>query len=194
MRAAKLAMAAQYLKKHSGASPPFTLAFMTDCTRAPNPELIARALPPNSAIVLRDYAHPDRHALARRLRIISAQRKCLLLVGADTELAKDVGADGVHSPNWHNSPPGFGISSVACHNPEELKRPAAMRADVIFLSPAFETKSHPGTTPLGLANFKRLAGEAPAPVLALGGVAHENSRRLRGPNIAGLAAISAFYA
>lgn len=173
---------------------------MTDADRAPDPELIARALPPGAAIVLRDYAAPNRDALARRLAVIARARDLVFLVGADMRLACQVKADGVHLPSWAPLPDALKsaangkIVTCACHNGDELARAAEINADAAFLSPALETASHAGAGGLGADAFKERAGAATLPVLALGGVDEHNARLLAGPNVAGLAAISAFLA
>ncbi len=197
-RAAKLAAAAAALKRESAAAAPFSLAFMTDAARAPQPELIARALPPNAAVIFRDYAAPDRAHLARRLISIAKQRGVLFLVGADARLARAISADGVHLPSWaqpsdgpHDDYAGL-IVSCACHDADDLARAAAIHADVAFLSPVFPTQSHMGADALGAEKFNALAADAKLPVLALGGVDERNVSKLAGRNVAGLAAIGAF--
>ena len=48
------------------------------------------------------------------------------------------------------------------------------RASLVFVSPVFATRSHPGAPALGLDRAKRLAEAAGAPAIALGGM---NARR-----------------
>lgn len=194
-RANKLAASALSLKRQSGVSPPFSLAFLTDQKRAPQPQLIARALPPGAAMILRDYEHKDRAALAVELKSICAERGLFLLIGADSDLAEEIGADGHHAPAWYNGPQAafpHAINTTSCHDAAALSGATAAGFDVIFLSPAFPTASHPGKAALGANNFRKLAAMSPAPVLALGGVTEENAHQLAGANVAGLAAIGAF--
>jgi thiamine-phosphate pyrophosphorylase len=168
---------------------------MTDQMRAPHPELVARVLPKGAAVILRDYEAPDRAYLATRLKSICSARGVKLMIGADPDLAMRIGAHGVHCPRWFNlvnPPPKSMVISAACHNDEELDRARGMGADLIFLSPVFETGSHQGGKALGATAFRDMAAQAPAPVLALGGVTAENAHRLSGVNVAGISAISAF--
>ncbi|GJL94116.1 MAG: thiamine phosphate synthase [Hyphococcus sp.] len=195
MRTAKLAAAARSLKHSSGASgAAFCLAFMTDQARAPHPEIIARAMPRGSAVILRDYKRPDKSALARRLRSITEKNGSLLLIGADARLAQEIGADGVHYPSWAAVKPDNkgAIITAACHKAEDLMRAKDAGANLAFLSPVFATGSHPGADALGAERFKALAAASPLPVIALGGVDETNASTLRGKNVIGLAAISAF--
>jgi len=194
-RAVKLAAAAHGLKCFANISAPFSLAFLTDRMRIPHPETITRALPKGAAIILRDYDWPEREALARRLKVICVERRLLLLIGADIELAKTVGADGVHFPSRMKSRlplPATMIMSTACHTQEDLDRAGETHTDIAFLSPVYPTASHPGAQSLGPDTFKAMARGATVPVIALGGVDEENADMLNGPNIVGLAAIGAF--
>jgi thiamine-phosphate pyrophosphorylase len=64
------------------------------------------------------------------------------------------------------------------------------RADLIFLSPVFLTRSHPNGRTLGRRGFAALAQLSEVPVIALGGM---NARRARTLNGAyGWAAIDAW--
>lgn len=195
MRAAKLASAAGALKRKSGAIAPFSLVFMTDRLRVPNPILIARALPKGSAVILRDYNMPKREALAAQLAQICNARSLFLLIGADPALAHRVGAKGLHIPSWFrewNEIPKTLIVTASCHNDAELRGARAVDVKIALLSPAFPTLSHPDANALGAERFRRMAAASPIPVLALGGVNEGNAPKLAGPNVAGIAAIGAF--
>ncbi len=194
MRSAKLAAAAQSLKRGSDVSgAAFCLAFLTDRALAPEPETIIGALPPGAAVILRDYEAPHRAALAQRLKAVCATHGILFLVGADLTLANNLGADGVHFPSWTDIRPAPGmIATAACHSALELEKAAAAGAQLAFLSPVFATQSHPGEQTLGAALFKSIARTSPLPVLALGGVDETNASQLAGRNVTGLAAISGF--
>ena len=200
-RAAKLAAAARLLKSAGGplaAKAPFSLAFLTDAARGPAAALVARALPAGSALILRDYGDPRRAARARALATICAARGVLFFVGVNAELARAVGAAGVHlrSDQLRASPQiarEFFITA-ACHDADELTLARAAGADAAFLSPAFPTASHPNAKTLGADELKRLAARASLPVLALGGVNETNAMRLAGDNVAGFGAIGAFAA
>ncbi len=198
-RAAKLAAAARRLKSAGGAraaQAPFSLAFMTDAGRGPDAILAARALPAGAALILRDYGDPRRLAKARALAAICAARGVIFLVGGDPALASASGAGGVHlRSDQLRAPPAMArglIVTAACHAEHELACAAAIGAAAAFLSPVFETRSHPDAAPLGPEEFKRLANLAQLPVLALGGVDETNAMRLAGANVAGFGAIGAF--
>lgn len=199
-RSAKLAAAGRALKRASGATAPFCLAFLTDRTRIPEPEPILGALPAGAAVIFRDYDAPRRAAIARRYLAICRARGVLFLVAGDRDLAAAIGADGVHWPGRLLAAAARGnrsenlIVTAACHGAEDLARAHHLGAGLALLSPVFPTPSHAGAPALGRARFRALAAASPLPVLALGGVDAANARLLAGANVAGLAAIGAFAA
>ena len=194
-RSAKLAAAAEVLKRQSGSASPFSLAFLTDQMRAPDPFAIVRAMPADAAVILRDYEMADREAHAKALQSACADRNIAFLVGDDIDLARAIGADGVHFPSRRHaamSPIKDLIVTTSCHNEEEIRLAGINGVDLVFLGPAFPTQSHPDAPALGAAAFRRLAAQSAAPVLALGGVTEENAHALIGKNVTGIAAIGAF--
>lgn len=197
-RAATLAAAARRLNSEGGekaARAPFFLAFLTD-PRGPDPLLVASVLPRGTALVFRDYDSAGRAARARALSTLCAGRGVLFLVGAEAGLAADVGAAGVHlRSDQLRTPPATArglVVTAACHDAGDLALAASVGADAAFLSPVFETQSHPGAKTLGADEFKRLAEAAALPVLALGGVDETGAALLAGANVAGFGAIGAF--
>jgi thiamine-phosphate pyrophosphorylase len=195
-RAARLAAAARALKRAGRADAPFSLAFFTDRRRAPQPEPLLRALPAGAAVVFRDYDDPRRAATARRYASICRTRGVLFLVAGDDDLAEATCANGAHWPAARLSSrraASRGILSVSAHHAEELAVARAARADIVWLSPVFPTRSHVGAPSLGAEAFRRLAAGSPVPVLALGGVDASNAAKLAGVNVAGFGAIDAFF-
>ncbi len=181
---------------HSGRAP-FSICVMSDQTRVDDPETLLSILPRGSAFIFRDYAHPERLAVAKTLRTRAAQHGVLFLVAGDFALASRVHADGLHVPGWMLAKPGLwqsfkGIRTVACHSLGDLQKAALFGADLALLSPVFATRSHQGAPHLGRAGFLAMTRQAGLPVLALGGINHENASRLGGANVSGIAAISAF--
>jgi thiamine-phosphate pyrophosphorylase len=56
----------------------------------------------------------------------------------------------------------------------ELRLAEAAGARLLFLSPLFATRSHPGAAALGPRRFAELAARARRPVIALGGVTQKH--------------------
>ncbi|MFD2429986.1 thiamine phosphate synthase [Sphingobium scionense] len=177
-------MHARHRKKLPG------LWLMTD-ERVEDALLLAAAarLPRGRAgIVFRHYRTEavKRRALFEALRTIARRRRLVLILAGDARTAAAWRADGWHGrdgpKNFHRL-----IHSLAAHDARELQ--AAARADMVFLSPLFPTRSHPGAGALGRVGFVALARQAKAPVIALGGVKAGHRHVLHGIGAVGWAAI-----
>ncbi|MCB2101969.1 MAG: thiamine phosphate synthase [Rhodobacterales bacterium] len=170
---------------------------MTDPARLADPVAAVRRLPRGAAVILRHYDDPDRAALARALAALCRARGLVLLVAGDARLARAVGAGGLHLPEGMVAAPGWRglvrsgwLVTAAAHSPAALACAARAGAHAALLSPVFPTASHPGAVALGPLRFCRLAGRAPLPVHALGGVDDPGAARLAGARCAGFAAIA----
>ena len=138
-------------------------------------------LPKGSGVVFRHYGlvPAERRKLFERVRRVAKRRRLLLLA-----CGKGLRGDGVHGAR------GGGLRSASAHSLRELKAAERSGAKLVFLSPAFPTRSHPGTRALGPVRFGLIAGQARVPVIALGGVDERKARRL--PHIYGWAGIDAW--
>jgi thiamine-phosphate pyrophosphorylase len=182
-------------------SPYPVLWLFTDAARLADPLAAIARLPPGLAgVVFRHDGVAGRDVLGRRVAALCRARRLALVVAGDARLAAALRA-GVHlrGGRW----PGVvrvprkrgGLRTASAHDGAQLRRAAGAGAEVVFLSPAFATASHPGGRPLGAARWARLAGIAGAPrVYALGGVDGGNVRRLGrecagAGGIAGLASV-----
>ncbi len=70
--------------------------------------------------------------------------------------------------------------TASVHNYRELIAAHRAGVDLIFLSPVFPTRSHPGGPTLGRRRFAELALRARVPVIALGGITAHRARSLKG--------------
>ena len=133
-------------------------------------------LPAGGGIVFRHYrlAEKRRRALFEEVKAAARRRHQLLLLAGPADQARDWGADGSHGRG-----PGPGLRSAPVHGLHEILAAERDGADLLFLSPVFETRSHPGARTLGPANFNRLARRTDLPVMALGGMNEIRVRRLR---------------
>jgi len=192
---AKLARAAQALNANASARLP-ALILMTDERRLPDPVAAADALPKGSAVILRHTDPQARAELAHSLTDVATRRGLLLLIAGDPELAMRVAAAGLHLPearleeaaHFKALRPGWLITAAA-HSGRALARAATFRADAGLLAPAFPTLSHKERAALGVTRFRLIAGSAPLPVYALGGVNARTIASLAGSRLAGIAAI-----
>lgn len=97
-----------------------------------------------------------------------------LFINADIELAKAVGADGVHLVGKQLAElkvrPRLNWCAASCHSIEELRRAETLGCDMALLSPVLPTRSHPGIPHLGWGKFAELSKGSSIPIYALGGL------------------------
>ena len=126
-------------------------------------------LPEGSGIVFRHYSldRDARSKLAGRLSAICRERAFKLAIGVNVDLGRAVGADLIHNPRAETRNLPF---SLAVHSMADAVEAAGLGATLVFVSPVFETRSHPGRTALGPALAVEIAQAARAPAIALGGM------------------------
>jgi thiamine-phosphate pyrophosphorylase len=179
--------------KLAGGTPLPVLILFTDDERLPDPLGAARALPRGAAVIVRAQDAAQRRRLAFALRDVARARSLFLLIAGDVELARMVGADGVHLPQARIGEAaalrarGRWLVTAAAHGPEAWRK--AGYVDALILSAVFATTSHRGRAALGPARANLIARRSPKPVYALGGITAQNADRLCG--FCGIAAIGA---
>jgi thiamine-phosphate pyrophosphorylase len=138
-------------------------------------------LPKGSGVVFRHHglAPAERRRLFAKVRRVARRRRLLLLASG-----KGLRGDGAHGGR------GGGFRSASAHDLRELRSAERSGAKLVFLSPAFPTRSHPGARALGPVRFGLVSRQARIPVIALGGMDARRARRL--PNIYGWAGIDAW--
>ena len=141
-----------------------------------------------AGIVFRHHRTPteQRVALAREVSLFARRYDLVLAVSRDIALARHVGADLVHNPEepLENLP-----FSRAVHDEAEAHAARADGAALVFVSPVYPTRSHPGAAAIGEQEAARLAALAGLPAYALGGVTEDKKERLAGLGFDGWAAI-----
>jgi thiamine-phosphate pyrophosphorylase len=183
---------ARRLNREAGAPSIPALYFFTDPERTPEPMAVAARLPRGTALVYRHFGAPDRARVAWGLAAICRAHGLFLLIAADPELARRVGAAGVHWPErlLPDQRESAGLVTASAHSRSALARAARLGVDACVLGPVFATARASGNRPLGLFRASQLARGAGVPVIALGGVNATNAARLAGRGFAGLAAVS----
>ena len=152
-----------------------------------------RRLPTHSGVVFRHYhlAPQARRDLFRQVGRICRQRGHMLILAGSERLALRWHADGFHRRS------GIARSTILrsapVHNHAELREALRNKADLLFISPLFETASHAGGKVLGRFAFNTLAHHrGPALVIALGGITRQRANSLKRQHVHGWAAIDAF--
>lgn len=168
------------------------LWLMTD-ERVPEAEMLRAVarLPGGAGVVFRHYSLPtsDRRALFEQVRRIALRRRLLLLLAGDARLAQAWRADGWHSRRAAR-PSRPMLHSAPAHDVAEMRQAEQAGAALLFLSPVFATRSHPGAKALGRVRFGLLARQARRAVIALGGLTAQRAKSL--PAAHGWAGIDAF--
>jgi thiamine-phosphate pyrophosphorylase len=152
-----------------------------------------RRLPFGSAVIFRHYhlPSPERKRLFGKVRRVCRQRGHLLFLAGQERLALRWHADGFHQSG--KSARSRLIQSAPVHGRIELHEAVRNNVDLVFISPAFPTLSHPDAKALGRLAFNQLAKQAgSAAVIALGGMTRAKGRTLNASTAHGWAAIDAF--
>lgn len=143
-----------------------------------------RALPCGAGIIFRHYATPPtaRRALFRKVRALARKRGLMLLLAGCTGVARAWGADGSHGRH-------SGALTAPVHSIPEMRAAERRGAKLVFVSPVFPTRSHPGAPTLGRVRFLQMCQHSRMPVIALGGMTEKRFAGLKHAKVYGWAAI-----
>jgi len=143
----------------------------------------------------KDLPRVERLALCHRLRDVTRAAGATLFVNGDVELAREVGADGVHRP--HNlvilleDAEALRVAG-STHSLIEARQAQDDGLDFILFGPVYDTPSKRAYgPPQGVEALRRIIESVTIPVLAIGGVTPERVREVRAAGAAGVAVISA---
>ncbi len=138
-------------------------------------------------------------ALARKALAVCRDAGARLLVNAGPELAREIGADGVHLTSRQlmrltaRPLPADWLVAASVHDAEQLRHAGRIGVDFSVLSPVAATASHPQAEPLGWARFSELIEPVAHPVFALGGMQETDLPVAWNAGAQGIAAIGAFW-
>lgn len=146
-------------------------------------------------VQIREAGLPE---LAREAFAASAVARCQaagarVLINGDDQLARALGADGVHLPARRlaelSARPPLPLVGASCHERAELEHAARLGCDFAVLGPVKATASHPGRAGIGWQRFAELIADLPMPVYALGGLARSDLPQALAAGAQGIAAI-----
>ncbi|MEH3100290.1 thiamine phosphate synthase [Sphingomonas adhaesiva] len=139
-------------------------------------------LPRGGGVVFRHYATPpgERRRLFVQVRRVSRRRGLVMVRAGAVRMA---GEQGVHARR------GQGLVTWPAHDRAEAVRGVRAGARVLFVSPVFATRSHPGARVRGPLRAALIGGGLGVPLIALGGMNERRFRRVRGLGFSGFAAI-----
>lgn len=148
-------------------------------------------LPPGAGVVFRHHETPahERVVLGRRMEELCSERGLTLAISRDVAMAELFNAQLVHNPARD---PGALPFSRSAHSLDEAEDSCSSGASLIFLSPLFPTRSHPGDEPLSRDEVRAIAAGCPVPVIALGGMNRARFEEVRRDGFYGWAGIDAW--
>lgn len=148
----------------------------------------------------KDFSARELYALVRAALNLPNPRGVKFLVNGRLDVALASRASGVHLPSnspsphlWRRiAPPEFSIG-VSCHSVEEVQQADHEGADYVLFGPVFVPLSKPLEGRIaGVDELGRAATAVRIPVLALGGITHENAHACLEAGAAGIAGISLY--
>jgi thiamine-phosphate pyrophosphorylase len=167
----------------------------------PHAEIARRAIAGGADVIqLRDKmcGCPELNRIGRTLREITRKTGTLFIVNDRLDVALACGADGVHLGQddiragvaRQIAPPGF-IIGVSVGTVDEAVIAEQEGADYLALSPVFSTasKNNAGTG-RGLGVLREIRRNVSVPVIAVGGINHDNVRDVIATGADGVAVIS----
>jgi 8-oxo-dGTP diphosphatase len=111
---------------------------------------------------------------ATKVTSLSHRYGARVLINRDADLARTVGADGLHFKAEQlmrlDRRPDLPLVAASCHSAEELARAAGLELDFVVLGPLKPTPSHRDQPGMGWERFETLISQYALPVYAIGGL------------------------
>jgi len=165
---------------------------LTDSIKTKTPLDTSKKLPTNSGILIRSYKTKNKEKIIKNIINLKKRKLHTVLVAGKHKNHSNV--DGAHLPSWLNS--SFFINkkliSMSAHGARDIRKSINIKADIIFISPVFDTTSHKEKKSLGVIKLGLMAKLYKKPVIALGGINNNNISLLKGLPIFGCAGIDVF--
>lgn len=124
----------------------------------------------------KDMPAPALRVFARQVITLAHRYGARVLLNGDTQLAAEVGADGVHLTAAQTASlterPALDWVGASCHDSTELSQAVQLGVDFVVLGSVMPTLSHPGAPVLSWEGFAQCVQNTPLPVYALGGMRH----------------------
>jgi thiamine-phosphate pyrophosphorylase len=169
-------------------------------TRAVGAAVAALARGGARLIQFRAKGVPDRRLLGLAREALAAARGAgaLLLVNDRPDVARILGADGVHLGQDDLEPgdvrgllPEGALVGLSTHNLEQLRRAAEQPVDYLALGPVFPTRSKAPPDPVvGLETLRQARALTDRPLVAIGGITRGNAPDVVAAGADGVAVIS----
>ena len=154
-------------------------------------------------IQLREKNLDEEHFLKEALEIQKLCKKygVPFVINDNVEIAKKIDADGVHvgqsdmeALNVRELLGPDKIIGVSTQTVEQALKAEAHGADYLGVGAVFPTGSKDDAEVLDHSTLKAICNAVHIPVIAIGGITHDNVKELGGSGICGIAVISAIFA
>ena len=175
------------------------IILFTDDENIISPVALAKIIPINWGILIRNYNAPNRKALIYEAAKICTERGIFFIIANDLSLALSLKASGLHLSEYYSSnnvlSPVFIHSkrlniTTSAHSFYKFTIANRYKFDAIFLSPILKTQTHPGQKELGIYRFIALCKKTRIKTFALGGVKLNHYNRLIKFGLYGISGIS----
>ena len=140
-------------------------------------------------------------ALAKEVKQITDRYHVPFVINDNVEVALAVNADGVHVGQEDMAAAKARqllgpdkIIGVSCKTPEQAKKAQADGADYIGTGAAFATTTKKNARSLTKEELRAVAESVDIPVVAIGGISHDNILELKNCGLDGVAVVSALFA
>ncbi len=114
------------------------------------------------------------HTLAEKVVHAARPWQAQVLINGDIEVARAVGAAGVHLTarqlSTLNTRPELPLVAASCHSTDDLRRAEALALDFVVLGPVAPTATHPECALLGFEALAHMIEDCGLPVLGIGGL------------------------
>ncbi len=152
-------------------------------------------------VQFRGPALPERQygVIAREVIRLCREYGARVVLNAEPELARQLGADGAHLSRARLGTLARRplsqefLIGASCHEAADIRRAVQQSLDYVVLGAVRPTASHPGRKPLGWETFAELAAESSVPVYAIGGLTPAELDTVRAQGGYGLAAMRALW-
>lgn len=137
---------------------------------------------------------------ALRLKALCARFGVPFVVNDNVEIAIASGADGIHIgqddlpvSEVRRMAGDSMFIGVTAHTPEEAEKAVRGGADYLGLGAVFATATKSDVRPLSYETLQEICRAAKVPTVAIGGISEENTARLAGSGVDGIAVVSAIF-
>ena len=165
---------------------------------------IEAAIDGGAAIVQLREKHLDEDAFlkeAERFVALCRRKGVISIINDNVEIAVRTSADGVHV-GQEDLEAGRArallgpdrIIGVSAHNVEEALAAQAAGADYLGTGAAFVTGTKTDAKPISRETIRAVTAAVDIPVVAIGGISHDNVLELAGCGLDGVAVVSALFA